>query len=150
MKKVESRFRLMLEEVAFRSADQDLRYGATQNLAGILIGSASITSAFFLDLSNTPALQAVGFSIVAAGLGVASIFPRPIDTIEPRNIRDRVLSDDDVASHLYVLDQRIIRAERREGTIRIRMRLIRFGFIALGVSLMLAFAGAVGASVGTT
>jgi len=120
-------------------ASQDRRLGNAESRANTLIASAAIFAGLLVVAPlSYGILVALVLNIAAAGFGIATIYPRSIEELNPMVVRTGVLVEDPEAAQIYLSDQYIGLIARREAWISHRLKIVRAGLSLLGLSLVAA------------
>lgn len=144
----QKQFDLLFAELDRRRAAQDRRASTAESRAGVLIASSAIVTGLFAEgatgifrgESAAAMLIPLAFSIAAAGLGIAAMFPQPIAEIASRRVRKKILMMDAFSAHEYLSMLHVVVAESMDKVTSRRHDLVRYGLILLGLSLVAAFA----------
>jgi hypothetical protein len=133
----EHQLRLVHDELNRRQDSQTRRLGSIETVSGVLIASAAIVATLFA--AGVPAwwtTVAMVFSLAAAVFGVASLFPRSIEELEPTVFRQSILEADQMGGYLWIIDHKVAHVERRERVIQVRFRLVQFGLVCLLAAIL--------------
>lgn len=128
---------LVLREMLRRTEDASRRSESMSSRAGILIASAALTAALQEGREADGWLvAAIVLSLVAAGLGVAAIFPRKMNFPDVMTARTELYRRGNIADAEWWLADRL--AEQYATAARyleFRGRILRVGFLVLVVSI---------------
>ena len=135
----DTQYRLLYSELNRHMASQDRRLGNAESRANTLIASSAIFAGLLVVAPlSYGILIALVLNIAAAGLGIATIYPRSVEELNPVIIREQVLVPSADAAQIYLSNQYIGLIAKREAWISDRLRIVKAGLGFLGASLVTA------------